>query len=174
MDYTRILNVAKEYVEKHDLRNARFIEWNTIKADYTKKILVEISNEIVENNEWFKSNLYVDEVKANMKSDSGKLMSSNPMRTVILRSGAIPVLSYTSEDSNSKRSIVESGFQLHFGPTINGKINVLAFGHSIENESEVKKSIKIIDHPKDIDDEIIIKCIIEAFEFFKTTSYLFK
>jgi hypothetical protein len=167
-----ILKSAKEYILAHEKRNERFLLWTGGVADIVKNILNEIVEKIIIDNDFFKSNLYVTESYATMQSKNTELVSK-PMRTIILKSGNILVARFQSETNKSFNSISENGFEIHFNPTLNGKIHVYVYGHNYEDKKAEFKSIEMIDDPKTLDENKIIELVIKGIEFAKTTSYLF-
>lgn len=164
---------AKDYIIAHDKRNERFLAWTTGGiADFVKTILEEIKDIIVYDNDFFKSNLYVSESFTSFNSTDNVTKISKPMRIIILKSGNIVAAGFQSENGRSFDTISESGFEIHFSITLNGKIHVYALGHCIKDKEAEFQSIEIINHPNLLNKEKIIDLVVKGIEFAKTTSFL--
>ncbi len=173
MNNITIINETNEYINAFKERNDRYKTWVADgKADYVMKILEEIKELIIKENDYFKSNLYVKEVYSRI-THNGKSLYSKHMKTIMLFSGKVTAHGYESENQKDFYSITESGFQLHFKITLNGKINVIVYGHYLEDREAEMKLLEVINHPKELTSDKIQELVIEGLKFAKTTSFLF-
>lgn len=170
---SEVIAEAKEYIDGFQQRNDRYKAWTSGgKSDFVKKELEEIAESIISENDYFKSNLYVKELFSKI-SHNGKSLYSKAMRTIMLFSGKVIAQGYGGEDQKSFYSISENGFQLHFSIALSGKINVIAYGHSLEDREAPVKVLETIDHPDKLTSEKIQCLVLECLKYVKTTSFLF-
>lgn len=149
VDIKQIIEISKKYSEAFDKKNKRFQDWKNVAYPIVNSTVQKIKNELVEQNAFFKNNLYV---KGNEVSGicfwSGKIMAplSDPP--------------------------TEEGFEIHFAPISNGKINVFVVGHKIDDHAD-SYSIGLIEEPSMITEEIVMEYVLKGIEAVQKTSYLF-
>lgn len=145
-----IVQLSQKYLDSHNKQIFRFETWSNSTSSIVQQTLRKICKEIINQNKFFKSNLYV--------------YDENPREGIFIKSGKISV--------PSKEPLSEEGFEIHFTPLYNGKIHVYAFGHTIDRNAELK-TIAVIDDLSILNEEKVIELFYIGFERIYKTSYLF-
>ena len=168
-----LTKIANEYLAAFDNRNKRFKAWTEGGiGDFVKSVLTEIKDDLQKNVAYFTSNIYVGEETAQMETDNRTLYNQS-MRTLILRSGAMPVSTFKASKGSSFSSIIEEGFQIRFNPMLNGKIHVFVYGHHYQGKEPEYKNLEVVDDPQKLTKEKIQELVSLGLTYAKTTSFLF-
>jgi hypothetical protein len=147
----QILEISNEYLNAHDRMNARFLQWTTNGTfEVVRSTLNKIVQTIQDQNDYFKSNLYV--------------VGEVPLQGVSLKSGKMP---YPLTDGE-----IEQGFQIHFEPLANGKIHVYAIGHE-QRDRQNYHTLEVISDLSEISDQKVIDLVYDGLKIVKNTSFLF-
>ena len=146
-----LITISKKYDTAFDERNKRFTEWQQTKFTIVKDTLTTICNELTENVDFYKSNLFV-EGHVNL-----------PLDGVGIRSGVQKI------DINRNG---ENGFYIQFTPIDNGKIAIVTYPHSIGKGEQSSKFVDLIE-PKNLNAQEVVNLVYKALEQVQKTSLLF-
>lgn len=149
IDIKQIIDISKKYADAFEKKGKRFQDWKNIGYPIVNSTVQNIHKELVSQNDFFKSNLYLrGNETVGISLSSGKIM--------------VPL----SEPPT------ESGFEIHFAPISNGKISVFVVGHKIDDHAD-SYSIGLIEDPSMITEEIVMEYVLKGIEAVQKTSYLF-
>ncbi len=145
----KIIDISKNYLDALEKKGKRFQDWKAIGYPMVNTTVQKIQKEMITQNDFFKSNLYV---------------RGNETSGICLSSGKIMV--------PLSDPPVEEGFEIHFSPISNGKINVFVIGHRID-ENASGYSIGLIEDPSSITEQVVMEYVLKGIEAVQKTSYLF-
>lgn len=153
-DYLKeLINSANDFPLLHNESNNRRKEWINVIPK-----IVDALNIIVENlqkNDFFKSNIYL------INEDAGDYKYNS---SVYVKSGQTQV----------EEALYEEGFQVHFQPTINGRLHCHAFGFNLSGQTLANHfEIEIVEL-ENINAVEIYRLFLNAFQQVRETSFYFE
>lgn len=143
-----------------------------------KAQLEGIVTDIIAANSYFANKLTVGEYVATTNV-GGETLKAGELRSVFVQSARRELLRFELPDVHKHQnvSLMESGFELHFSPQLNGRINAYAFGH-VYGEDEGQAApfgiISSFDNPEELTLETVEEVFLRFMEFVQPTSYLFE
>lgn len=173
----QIHNYAEMYQSEAGQKDARFLQWDK-KIPELKQLLEEICTELEGEHSYFADKLTVGEYAATINAE-GETLKAYDIRSVYVQSARRELVRFKVPDVHKHQNVtlVESGFELHFSPQLNGKINAYAFGHIYGEEQGQQPPFSIIssfEMPEELTTEAVETVFLRFMEFVQPSSYLFE
>lgn len=148
-----LINIAKRYSEAQKDSEERHKGWvDNGKLNLVKSTLELIANDLKNNVEYFSSNIYVNEFEAPF----GR-------KGIIFKVGKSPIA----------KNLTDNGFQIQFFPTLNNKIIIIAYGHSLNEDEPKVKELALVEFMSSITQEFIVGKVWEGISYAQETNFLF-
>lgn len=144
-----ILKVALNYKELFDTANDRYSIWINIFPSMVE-VFHSVAETIMDQNEYFNKNVFVDISKEGTRE-----------AFLCLRSG----------NNLINQNITDNGFQFILQPLLNGLLSFTASAHSL-NKDAAKIVYQSFLEPEEVSPHLLCNHIIEAFRTVQRTSYL--
>lgn len=149
-DLNDIIRLSEKYEDAFQQQRERYAAWNHGGHKIVKDTLDRIAKEIIDNNDYFKSNLYVT--------------ADSPIGSVTINSGKMPI-------PNSDN--FEEGFLIGFALLANAKILVYAYEHHESDKNPTSHRIQVIDDPNLITEGLVTDLVFKGLEKVYKSSTLF-